>query len=284
MKMNEEPVDEITLNAKHKNLYLLPTEDCGMTTMQFRVVHGDKASLGEYPWMALIVYAMPDGLEFLCGGTLISKRYILTAAHCVVSNIMGVRLGEYNMLSNQDCDDTKSKCAPAVQDLLIESIHVHSEYSNRTNHNDIALMRLSRDADLSSEYVKPICLPIEDIPDVEGQLLTVVGWGLTETGGRSPVLKKAILPQVSLDKCRKLYEQRDTIVETQLCAGGHKEDSCNGDSGGPLSLMVPLGRFSREVQFGIVSYGLKNCGTEGYPGVYTRVNNYVQWILDTIRP
>lgn len=103
-------------------------------------------------------------------------------------------------------------------------------------------------------------------------------------GPRSQVLLKANLPLVNNDECKEIYKRISQIWYKQMCAGGlNSVDSCMGDSGGPLQSFGIYNNDPRVVQYGVVSYGLKQCGTEGFPGVYTRVLYYMDWILDSIR-
>jgi len=112
----------------------------------------------------------------------------------------------------------------------------------------------------------------------------VTGWGATELGPRSQDLLQAKLPLMTNEQCKEIYKQSAQIWYKQLCAGGQMNvDSCLGDSGGPLQAAgIYNGRSVRIVQYGVVSYGLKQCGTEGFPGVYTRVAYYMDWILNTM--
>lgn len=110
---------------------------------------------------------------------------------------------------------------------------------------------------------------------------------LPAAGYNSRELLKVAVPIVPGAKCVDLYKSEVRIVPaTQMCAGGTKEgDSCNGDSGGPLKYAgTGVAGDPRYVQYGIVSFGPRRCGSEGMPGVYTRVGYYMQWILRNLRP
>jgi len=114
----------------------------------------------------------------------------------------------------------------------------------------------------------------------------VTGWGATELGLRSQVLLKASLPLVTNELCIEIVRNQigTHIWHKQICAGGEVNvDSCGGDSGGPLQAFGKYnGTSVRMIQHGVVSYGLLACGTEGVPGIYTRVAYYIDWILDTM--
>ncbi|XP_026315078.1 CLIP domain-containing serine protease 2-like isoform X2 [Hyposmocoma kahamanoa] len=277
----------------HKNLALLPGK-CGPFSDDFRILGGDKAALYEMPWMVLIAYDSPRGSRLSCGGTLITERYVLTAAHCVAFlgnrlKLSGVVLGEYDITKDPDCEriDGELHCAPNVRNVSIEKVIAHPGYSPQNLYDDIALIRLAEPADFTLENMKPICLP--DTPELiantfEKQKGTVAGWGATEDGLQSSVLLKVELPIVSNKKCQDAYNGNPRIYDRQLCAGGVEDkDSCGGDSGGPLTGIghVRSGKIGI-IQHGIVSYGTKRCGTGGYPGVYTRVSHFMDWILDNI--
>lgn len=101
----------------------------------------------------------------------------------------------------------------------------------------------------------------------------------------SAVLLKTEIPVISNDNCKNIYAKYSEITSKQLCAGGFSgRDSCAGDSGGPLKQVTILDGFPKFVQYGIVSYGPRYCGTKGLPGVYTKVTPYMTWILDHLKP
>lgn len=276
--------------SNHPNLRMFNISLCGQS-VETKIVGGEATGILSYPWMALLAYNIGRRKpEFRCGGSLITKRYVLTAAHCVTglqpgSTLISVRLGEHDVRTESDCEmdgNIVLYCADKYQDFGIESVHYHPEYS-QTLKNDIALIRLDKDADLTVNNVKPICLPYQDIVTFPKQLIAT-GWGATERGIRSPVLLHVQLPAVEIPQCQEIYNSRISISYKQICAGGERDkDSCSGDSGGPLQWHALFGMESRFVQYGIVSFGMKNCGTTGYPGVYTNVKYYMDWILDTIR-
>ncbi|XP_017890039.2 uncharacterized protein LOC108630945 [Ceratina calcarata] len=279
--------------TNHRNVHLVNRDDCGPVT-QSKILGGNQTSVIEFPWMALLAYDLGNPLpEFRCGGSLINKRYVLTAAHCVTSlpsnlRLIGVRLGDHDLASERDCDrypnGTEVICAAPYQDFEIESTHPHPEYSRGKLKNDIALIRLSRDADIGPSNVRPICLPIGTAVTPTQTKVRVTGWGATEKGTRSLKLLQVSLSPVSLEECAETYKSKVQIWYKQMCAGGKSgKDSCQGDSGGPLQAPSVYNNNPIYVQYGLVSFGPQNCGTEGAPGVYTRILYYMDWILDTIR-
>lgn len=135
---------------------------------------------------------------------------------------------------------------------------------------------------LSVASIKPICLPINETLQQETNNIksfTVTGWGATENVFFSNVPMEVKIPQLEPRRCRALY---DTYIRpSQLCAGEKDKDSCNGDSGGPLVSISYYRELQRFVQYGIVSFGSKDCGN-GVAGVYTRVGSFIPWISHII--
>ncbi|XP_060534542.1 serine protease grass-like [Cylas formicarius] len=132
--------------------------------------------------------------------------------------------------------------------------------------------------------IKPICLPVSEInDDLTGKSAIVSGRGATEKGYKSPILLKVSVPVLPLSVCLKVYQQFAPITDQQICAGGYNgRDSCGGDSGGPMKYVGLVDGSPRYIQYGIVSFGPRQCGADGQPGIYTRIGSYIQWILDNM--
>ncbi|XP_012527985.1 melanization protease 1 [Monomorium pharaonis] len=280
--------------TNHPNLRLLDHQACGPITRP-KVVNGNKTAIFEYPWMALITYQRTGkpNPEYLCGGSIISSRYILTAAHCVTLlpsdvRLIGVRIGEHDISKERDCEtDLNGRevvCAERYQDLDVDSFYFHPGYTKTKQQNDIALIRVNVTMSFTPQNVKPICLPFGSAINLTKKKAVVTGWGLTEYDLTSSELLQAKLPIVPNDRCEEIYKPSKEIWYKQLCAGGQMAvDSCNGDSGGPLQASSKYNNLiMRIVQYGIVSYGMTPCGIEGIPGVYTNVAYYMDWILNTM--
>ncbi|XP_053696659.1 CLIP domain-containing serine protease B4-like [Sabethes cyaneus] len=259
-----------------------------------RIVKGKLAALDDYPWMALFQYQKPRGQTgFHCGGALIQARYVLSAAHCFVGLRSGwkaikVRLGEWDFEEDLDCveDVGDLHCAPPVQEFDLEAIIPHDGFSVRdpNKQHDIALVRLSREATFSN-YIKPICIPEPGSVEPEqlySGIMAASGWGKTENASFSRYKLYTKLWAIDYSKCKSQYAEalRIQLSEGQFCAGGNDgQDTCNGDSGGPL--MKEIAVQGRHYLAGIVSFGPKRCG-EQLPGVYTTVEQYYPWIAANI--
>nr|XP_045619109.1 proclotting enzyme-like [Procambarus clarkii] len=249
---------------------------CGMSNVQARILGGKLSSSGDWPWQAALVH-VPSKSAF-CGASLIGKQFVLTAAHC--TNVLSVRHINV-MLGGHDVTlDTEE----GRQVYSISHIILHEKFNAKNLANDVALIRLSEPVNMTHR-IRPVCLPDTDwdVPLADGaDVVTgiVAGWGLTREGGLpSPVLLQVNLPFLRLEECRRRYEGIAAISSKMLCtlhsfADGVSKDSCKGDSGGALITEDAGGRWT---QVGIVSFGY-GCGRQGYPGVYTRVTQYLAWI------
>ncbi|CAH1983372.1 unnamed protein product [Acanthoscelides obtectus] len=141
---------DASLNS-HKSWSLLPSIDgCGETRFKRRIIGGEIAALGQFPWMARLGYKQKRNreLKFNCGGALVNRNTVVTAAHCITGKnkkeLKIVRLGENNALKPIDCEG--NVCAPTPQDYRPMKIIAHANFGSRTYRNDIGLIRLKRNA------------------------------------------------------------------------------------------------------------------------------------------
>ncbi|KAL6422446.1 hypothetical protein ACFW04_010628 [Cataglyphis niger] len=238
------------------------TCECGLLNQENRIVGGRPTLPYRYPWIARLVY---DG-RFHCGASLLNNDYVITAAHCVrrlKRSKIRVILGDYDQYVNTD----------GVPIMRAVSVVIrHKNFDMNSYNHDVALLKLRKSVKFSKK-VRPICLPQPGY-DPAGKEGTVVGWGRTSEGGMLPgKVQEVQVPIYSLTQCRKMKYRANRITENMICAGRGNQDSCQGDSGGPL-LVQEGDKF--EIA-GIVSWGV-GCGRPGYPGVYTRVTRYLNWI------
>jgi len=295
------PLAEPPFFANHPGRSSLAQDDaCGMPVAA-RIVGGQDAKLGQYPWLVNLGYqhGSRTTLLYKCGGSLVGSRWVLTAAHCVTQlpsnyKLKGIRVGEHDLKKDQDCE--AGFCSDPPQNFGIEKVVFHENYGKpKPFQNDIALIKLDGEV-VENEYVTTVCLPWwdEDEDYMSGTFggketrVEVAGWGATTRRGGRPanILQWLAVPPVPGDRCKEIYEERGgTLTDKQICAGGEPgKDSCVGDSGSGLMREIEMAgdHFPRFQLIGVVSFGPKLCGTKGVPGVYSRVNSYLPWILNTL--
>lgn len=338
------------LDSTHVNLATKQV-DCGViasTTSgeQTRIIGGEEAPHNAWPWFALLMVQRRKSGKFSpeCGATLISAKYVLTAAHCVleqarrpiIKSRLRVRLGELDLRHPNDGE----------VDFGVAKIITNPKFESRTFKNDIALIELDRVVVFDAS-VAPACLPppsSSSQPDEkeslgkDGETVWVLGFGQTTYKGRtSDRLRQADLKIVSHAKCYQAFAHLVRLTRDYLCASSEsfvddveevtdevnrsllrsaltnstklqtstinqttvisensrsvdvpkpkqQKDSCQGDSGGPLMIKSDVSGTARWHLLGVVSFGYK-CASAGFPGVYTRVSRYVDWIqpyLDSV--
>nr|XP_019579261.1 PREDICTED: serine protease 44 [Rhinolophus sinicus] len=243
------------------------TAGCGRRSL--RIVGGRPASEKKWPWQV----SLQINDEHVCGGSLIGNRWVLTAAHCIYGHLdYTVKVGDVNV---------KHTSSTAVR-VPVEDIVIHQDYSPfGTIENDIALALLEFPVKYSS-HIQPVCFPQKAFEVQAGTECWVTGWGkLHEKGNVPEVLQEAELSIIRYEECNEILKKKLNSIHTVVKKGtvcGYSalgKDACQGDSGGPLVCEYN----ETWVQVGIVSWGI-GCGHRNYPGIYTEVSVYKDWITD----
>lgn len=262
---------------------------CGRSLVQGQFYRG----LGSFPFVARIGFKNLNTGSFAypCTGSIISRRVILSAAHCVLAKADGhrlssVRIGEYNTAMDPDCANT-GFCAPKSVNHAINHAIIHPEYKQGQYHHDIALLVLKTPLNYSVAC-QPICLQRNRQDLVVGKRATIAGWGKVSTSSiRSTEMQHMDLPLTAWDMCLRIYGSTGALdaptsigtnnIDGQwMCAGGEGKDVCQGFGGAPLFIQEE-GVYS---QIGVMSFGSDNCGGLRVPSVYTSVSHFADWIHD----
>ncbi|XP_069796159.1 trypsin-like [Narcine bancroftii] len=220
-----------------------------------KIVGGYECAQHSTPWIVSLFVGY-----HMCGGSLINTDWVVSAAHCYKSKLQ-VRLGEHNIKVDEGTE----------QFIDSEKVIRHPRYNYYTLDNDIMLIKLSKPASLNRN-VMAIPLPVDCA--YEGEMCLISGWGETKDSAISNERLQCLdAPVLSEQVCQDSYP--GMITPSMMCVGyieGGK-DSCQGDSGGPV--------VCNGVLQGIVSWGY-GCAERDYPGVYTKVCQYTQWINSVI--
>ncbi|XP_051533716.1 enteropeptidase-like [Myxocyprinus asiaticus] len=246
-------------------------KDKEMGQIAGKVVGGQDAQEGAWPWIVSLRW---QG-RHVCGASLIDREWLVTAAHCVFG--MNVYLSNWAAvlgLHTQFGTDDSERQVHSVDQIIM-----NKRYNRRTKESDIALIHLQTPANFTN-YIQPICLPDSGEQFGVGRKCFIAGWGkLAEDGSVANVLQQAVLPLLNNTQCQKWLPEYN-ITERMVCAGYAEGgvDSCQGDSGGPLMCEED----DHWVLVGVTSFG-KGCGQPQRPGVYTRVSQFVDWVVETRR-
>ncbi|XP_077565115.1 trypsin-1-like [Haemaphysalis longicornis] len=254
------------------------SQDCGTSQVSLlqsaseRIVGGREALYREFPWQV----SLRVGRKHLCGATLITPRWVLSAAHCLRSRQPGdfsVDAGVHKL----SLDNAQKQIRQGVEKFA------HKGFRLWTFRNDIGLLKVDSPFDIagSEGYIGTICLPPKGYK-VTGDIV-ISGWGTTREGGfASDVLQVVSVPAIGDSMCYyryfsfwSLFIGGNIHYDSMFCAGERRggKDSCQGDSGGPAVQYVD----GSALLVGVVSWG-EGCARAGKPGVYTEVSYFLDWI------
>ncbi|CAO1428289.1 unnamed protein product [Diamesa hyperborea] len=246
-----------------------PIAKANVNTRASRIVGGTQIPPNSQPHLCLVAVQVLPTHVGVCGGTLLSLKTVMTAAHCLL-NVSQARLfvGAHLVRSNEPNQLRITELPP--------SFRVHEQYNPRTFANDIALIILT-DRLPTNQFMQPISIPTGAEIDLlfVGDNVSVYGWGFTSEVSRSlsEFPNVAVNRVISNAQCAGTFGQ--FITPTHMCMateGGR--GTCTGDSGGPMQTIIN----GRAVQIGITSFqGAESCFL-GVPTAFTRVGAYGVWI------
>ncbi|XP_056626627.1 serine protease 27 [Triplophysa dalaica] len=248
-------------------------QECGRTPMLNRIVGGYEASQGAWPWQ-VDIQTEADG--HVCGGTIITEKWVLSAAHCFPNPN---DISSYLIYAGRQQIQGWN---PDMTSHRILRLVVPMGYTDPQLGQDIALVELATPV-VWADRIQPVCLPNANA-EFSGEMnCMITGWGHIREGvalsGAGP-LQEVQVPIIDSSMCQEMFLIKSTqnidIRSDMMCAGFQEggKDSCQGDSGGPLVCQISDGSW---VQAGIVSFSL-GCAKENRPGVYTKVSSFTSYI------
>ncbi|MEE9335954.1 MAG: serine protease [Granulosicoccaceae bacterium] len=248
-----------------------------------RIIGGNISAADQFPFMVALVRNTSGPLinRKMCGATIISEKWLLTAAHCMF-NLFGFRITPESFKAVVGATNLRTQ-SPA--ELVVANYYIHPEYISDVDslENDIALVELANV--MPQAQTAPISLYNESAEGLVGVSSTIIGYGAkqyisADNVVQSDVLRHASVPIVSKQVCNAPISYNNTINDSHICAGFARGgvDSCNGDSGGPLIAVLD----GVTTQLGVVSSG-NGCALPQFYGLYTDVGLYVDWIQQYTR-
>ncbi|KAF3847719.1 hypothetical protein F7725_020747 [Dissostichus mawsoni] len=244
------PIHQATIDrsvCKSGSVVSLSCSDCGVVGFQDRVVGGSDAFIEDWPWQV----SLQQGGQHSCGGSLVSPRWVITAAHCFTGSKK--ELSRWRVVSGRTYIGT-------LGGSYVDRIILNANYDPARNDYDIAMMRLSSPISVGVSR-KPVCLPPKAFGLPAQASMSVTGWGYLEEKGKvSPTLQKASIPLIGRLKCASPKVYGSSITQRMICAGflDGGVDACQGDSGGPLVYFTS----SQWHLVGVVSWGSAVHGRE----------------------
>jgi len=264
--------------------------DQHLEQVQQWIVGGVTALKGGYPYQVSFEYKDWFYSQHICGATIVSDKWIITAAHCIID---GPRASSYKVVVGRH---SLNKFDRHTKRHSVKRVVVHPKWTGDREDemsNDMALIELNTPMTFN-EFVQPACLPdnVSSNPDglyQPGTPTLISGWGemdpkdpQQDEPGRSPaILRAASIPLIEWNACKNAnFLYQEMVTETMTCAGFMTGgiDGCQGDSGGPLVKIVD----GKATLLGVVSWGI-GCAQPNNPGIYTNVAYELDWIRHYIK-
>ncbi|KAG7174356.1 Trypsin-1-like 3 [Homarus americanus] len=226
------------------------------------------AHLSQFPWLVSIRVSNSEMTKHLCGGTLISPNWVVTAAHCLNSEktpSLEVVAGELD-INHEEGTEQRFNVTKFIQ-------HPQHIYTQGPYNDDIALLHLAQPA-VFNQYVQALPLPSQPMPALTKGVCQEAGWGATgDSASSSNVLMYADVPLLPRDQCQAIYS---FVNENEFCAGAEGFGFCAGDNGGSLVCKT----VDKGILSGVMSWR-EGCAQTDKPGVYMDIGRYLPWIHNT---
>lgn len=234
-----------------------------------RIVNGYVATEGQFPYQVAVLSLSHESLYYICGGSIISREWVLSAAHCTYPHRRFLlRFGSNQLWANGELQRTTE-------------VVNHPEYNQDTLNNDVSLLKIQRPLNLENGRLSALRLPPRSFTDelFVGNRSRIAGWGIDNTGEYATELNFVDMEIIDNPSCRRIYGER-LVIPGVLCAYGfndRRQGLCGGDSGSALVV-----RHKDEwVQAGIGAFGALDACKRGFPSGFARVTTYVDWIKET---
>lgn len=268
------------------------------------LIGGEIIKKGQWPWLVSlkskvvikkIFGILPVYRETWCGGSLIADQWVMSAAHCffddnsdeIPAKFWKARLASSSLKSNlwEKVKNIFGRIFKKIKwlqwNVKVAKILIFPDYSEKDINNDMALVKLAQPVPTKLlSTMKPVKLPqaANDSFPRPGMMCIMTGWGCTQVGGSvTKIATRIDIPIMSNLQCSNYF---GNLNKNKICSGffNHAKGLCKGDSGGPLVCSTPQGW----IQVGVASF-MRRDDPKNYPGVFTRVSVYRDWIDKTIK-
>ncbi|XP_050046250.2 chymotrypsinogen A-like [Dermacentor andersoni] len=255
--------------------YGLNEKSCGLSVPEARIINGEVTSKLHVPWVVIVLRILDNFHVRSCGGSIITRNIILTAAHCVLTEEKGRSVRQLVVYYNSS-DFYSGPCIDVKEGLI------HNKYINVFQGYDIALLKLSSALPRFDRFVRSVCLPKRGAPTKAGPML-LPGYGTTSIENtltdRLRFYTAQVFSDVDCDKGLHQEGQHTLNSDLVICSHSHFGMTWNGDSGSPVTAIM---RNGKSTQYGIHSIGAENMDLP-VPAMHTRVATFVRWIRKSLK-